>query len=75
MTALAKVTDDIPSLESPDDSAAATGDVTNDDYYTLSQEEMEALINGDMSKIESWVSNLDRRHAIWLLRWLIKETQ
>jgi hypothetical protein len=28
-----------------------------------------------MEKIESWVSHLDRRHATWLLRWLIKERQ
>ena len=44
-------------------------------YYTLSIEEMAALVNGDMEKIESWVSTLDQRHATWLLRWLIRERQ
>jgi hypothetical protein len=43
------------------------------DYYTLTPEEMEALVTGNLAKIESWVSNLDQRHATWLLRWLIKE--
>jgi hypothetical protein len=42
-------------------------------YYTLTFEEMAALVNGDMETIESWVNHLDRRHASWLLRWLIKE--
>jgi hypothetical protein len=44
-------------------------------YYTLTLEEMAALVNGDMDKIESWVSNLDQRHATWLLRCLINEHQ
>jgi hypothetical protein len=44
-------------------------------YYTLSIEEMAALVNGDMEKIESWVSTLDQRHATWLLRWMIRERQ
>ena len=42
-------------------------------YCTLTCEETAALVNGDMETIESWVSHLDRRHATWLLRWLIKE--
>jgi len=45
------------------------------DYYTLTLDEMAALVNGDIQTIESWVSNLDRRHATWLLSWLIKERQ
>ena len=45
----------------------------NDCYYTLTKEQVEALVSGNMEKIECWVSNLDRRHATWLLRWLIKE--
>jgi lauroyl/myristoyl acyltransferase len=45
----------------------------NGNYYTLAREQIEALLNGDMQKIEQWVSSLDRRHATWLLRWLIKE--
>jgi hypothetical protein len=48
-------------------------DGETNDYYTLTREEMEALVNGDMEKIEGWVSNLDRRHATLLLRWFIKE--
>ena len=43
------------------------------DYYTLSRDEIEALVNGDMAKIEAWVSNMDRNHAARLLHWLVKE--
>ncbi len=50
-----------------------TFDSEPDDYYTLSRDEIEALVNGDMEKIEGWVSNMDRNHATRLLRWLIKE--
>jgi hypothetical protein len=42
-------------------------------YYTLSRDEMAALISGDMERLENWVSNMDRNHATSLLRWLIKE--
>jgi hypothetical protein len=69
LTALAKATEDSTSLEE----MAANGDDIKNDYYTLTQDEMEALISGDMQKIENWVSSLDRRHAIWLLCKLIKE--
>jgi hypothetical protein len=48
-------------------------DSENNSYYTLTKEEVEALLSGNMEKIENWISNLDRRHATWLLRWLIKE--
>ena len=57
-----------PSIDPP----APNDDDTNG-YYTLTPEEMEALISGNIEKIETWVSNLDQRHATWLLRWLIKE--
>lgn len=43
------------------------------DYYTLSRSEMDALVSGDMAKIEAWVGNLDKNHAARLLQWLIKE--
>ncbi len=43
------------------------------DYYTLSRDEMAALVNGNMGVIESWISNLDRNHATQLLSRLIKE--
>jgi hypothetical protein len=69
LDALAKASEDSQSLE---ENASVPGSEAND-YYSLTHDEMEALINGDMEKIESWVSNLDRRHATWLLRWLIKE--
>jgi hypothetical protein len=49
-------------------------DSENNSYYTLTKDEVEALVSGNMEKIESWVCNLDRRHATWLLRWLIKES-
>jgi len=44
-------------------------------YYTLSIDEMAALVRGDIRTIESWVSTLDQHHATWLLRWLIRERQ
>ncbi len=51
----------------------------NDDgmggYYTLTIDELTALVNGDIQTIRSWVSNLDRRHATWLLNGLIKERE
>ena len=36
------------------------------DYYTLTKEELAALISGDIKKIEKWVGKLDKRHAAWL---------
>lgn len=39
---------------------------TLDEYYTLTHEELAALISGDIKRIESWVGKLDKRHATWL---------
>jgi len=39
---------------------------TLDECYTLTHEELAALISGDIKKIESWVGKLDKRHATWL---------
>ncbi len=36
------------------------------EYYTLTHEELAALVSGDIKKIESWVGKLDQRHATWL---------
>ena len=36
------------------------------EYYTLTQEEVAALVSGDIKKIENWVGKLDKRHATWL---------
>ena len=69
LAALAKASEDSQLLEE----SASVPDGETNDYYTLSRDEMEALVNGDMEKIESWVSNMDRNHATRLLRWLIKE--
>lgn len=69
LAALAKATTDSSSLNMP----VTELEDEVDGYYTLTLEELAALVNGDMEKIGSWVSNLDRRHATWLLRWLIKE--
>lgn len=69
LTALAKASEDYLSSKENID----TLDIEADDYYTLSRDEIEALVNGDMKKIEGWVSNMDRNHATRLLRWLIKE--
>ena len=35
-------------------------------YYTLTHEEVAALVSGDIKKIESWIGKLDKRHATWL---------
>ncbi len=69
LAALAKASEDSYQLEGNTD----LPDGEPRDYYTLSHDEMEALVNGDMEKIENWVSNMDRNHATRLLRWLIKE--
>ena len=52
----------------------AAADNSTSDYYTLTSEEMAALASGNIEKIETWVSNLDQRHATRLLRWLIKKS-
>ena len=69
LDALVQATEDgMPSADMTDEEGNET-----DGYYTLTSEEMDALVNGNMDKIESWVSSLDKRHAARLLRWLIKE--
>jgi len=70
LAALAKATEDVPSLAG----TRVASDETIDEYYTLSREEIGALVNGDIEKIEGWVSRLDKPHAAWLLRWLIRES-
>jgi hypothetical protein len=67
--ALARATTDSPSSEMMENNL----DDEVQGYYTLTLGEMAALVNGDMEKIENWVSHLDRPHATWLLRWIIKE--
>ncbi len=42
-------------------------------YYTLTAEQMRALVSGNIEKVESWVSNLDKVQATWLFRWLAKQ--
>ena len=69
LTALTRATGDGYSLDLPD----GQPDDDMGSYYTLTLEETAALVNGDMDGIENWVSHLDRRHATWLLRCLIKE--
>ncbi len=36
------------------------------EYYTLTREEVAALVSGDIKKIEGWLGKLDQRHATWL---------
>ncbi len=69
ITALAKASEDCSSSKD----GIGTLDIEADEYYTLSRDEIVALVNGDMEKIEDWVSNMDRKHATRLLNWLIKE--
>jgi len=70
IAALTRATGEGQPLPAEPDEAAGGGN----HYYTLSHEEIEALISGNIEKIETWVSGLDRRHATWLLRRLIKES-
>lgn len=42
-------------------------------YYTLTPDEMAALISGDIKKIESWLGKLDQRHVTWLWSRLSQE--
>ena len=46
---------------------------TLNEYYTLTQEEVSALVSGDLKKIESWLGKLDQRHSTWLLCRLSQE--
>lgn len=69
LAALAKASEDSELLEH--NSGLRSGELQ--EYYILSRDEIEALVNGDMAKIEAWVSNMDRDHATHLLRWFIKE--
>lgn len=70
LAALTKAQGDSNSLDITLDEPDSDGN----GYYILTREEITALLSGNMERIESWVGNLDRRHAIWLLRWLIKES-
>ena len=45
---------------------AANPSETLNEYYTLTHEEMAALVSGDIKKIEGWLGKLDQRHATWL---------
>jgi len=62
LAVLARVADDSQFLarlaENPSEALS--------EYYTLTQEELAALISGDIRKIESWLGKLDKRHATWL---------
>ncbi len=35
-------------------------------YYTLTNEELAALVSGDIKKIEGWVGKLDKRLSTWI---------
>jgi hypothetical protein len=68
---LTRIVDNDKLLSDPADSH---GEVLNE-YYTLTREELTALISGDMKKIESWVGKLDKHHAAWLWNRLNQEKQ
>jgi hypothetical protein len=67
LAALARVTGEEPAR------VPGPADDGSNGYYTLTPGEMEALVSGNLEKIENWVSNLDQGQATWLLRRLIKE--
>ncbi len=43
-------------------------------YYTLTREQLAALLSQDIEQTIGWVSNLDKKHASWLWFRLSKET-
>lgn len=70
---LAALTSAIEDVSYPDENLDI--DVPLDgEYYSLTQEEVDALVYGDVEKIKSWVSSLDKRRAAWLLHQLIDES-
>lgn len=69
MAALVKATEKGASCQN----CQKTPDNDENPYYTLTAEQMEALVNGNIEAIESWVSNLDKVQATWLFRWLAKQ--
>lgn len=44
------------------------------EYFTLTQEEVAALVSGDIKKIEGWLGKLDEKHATWLWARLAQES-
>ena len=42
-------------------------------YYTLTQEEIGALVSGDIERIETWLGKLDQWHRTWLIANLAQE--
>lgn len=67
---LAALTSAIEDMSYPDENFNADVPVDGE-YYSLTPEEVDALIYGDVEKIKSWVSSLDKRQAAWLLHQLI----
>lgn len=43
------------------------------EYFTLTPEEVAALVSGDIKKIEGWLGKLDEKHATWLWARLSQE--
>ena len=70
---LAALTSAIEDVTYPNESNDEA-DQVDGDYYSLTHEEVEALVSGDVEKIKSWVSSLDKRQAAWLLHQLIDES-
>jgi hypothetical protein len=69
LAALARATGD--SLSSNGSNGECNDEIHG--YYTFTIEELAALVNGDMEKIENWVSHLDQHRATWLFNWLIND--
>ena len=45
----------------------------NPSYYTLTQEEIGALVSGDIERIETWLGKLDQWHRARLIANLAQE--
>lgn len=70
MAALTSAIEDVTYPDRSDNEA----DQVDGEYYSLTHEEVEALVSGDVEKIKSWVRSLDKRQAAWLLHQLIDES-
>jgi len=69
LAVLAKAADDSDFLARLPDNP---GEALNK-YYTLTREEIRALVSGDLEEIKSWLGKLDQQHRTWLTTRLAQE--
>ena len=69
LAVLAKAADDSDSLARLTDNPSEA----LNKYYTLTREEVRALVGGDLEEIKSWLGKLDQQHRTWLTARLAQE--